>query len=51
VIEKSAKTKKIKKEANYQRLDLKRKYKDKFLGALNNNLRRYGRNGKLKPKY
>lgn len=41
----------IKKQANYQRLDLKRKYKDRFLGALHNNLRKYTRNGRLRPKY
>lgn len=32
-------------------MDLKRKYKDRFLGALNNNIRKYNRNGTLKPKY
>ena len=45
------KTKRIKKQANYQRLDLKRCYKDRFLGAKHNNLRKYTRNGQLRPKY
>jgi hypothetical protein len=45
------KFKKIKKQANYQRLDLKRKYKDRFLGGLNINMRRFTKNGQLKPKY
>jgi hypothetical protein len=45
------KTKRIKKQANYQRLDLKRCYKDRFLGAKHNNLRKYTGNWQLKPKY
>lgn len=45
------KTKKIKKQANYQRLDLKKRYQDRYLGAKHNNLRRFNRNGTLKPKY
>lgn len=30
---------------------MKQKYKDKFVGALRQNLRMYTRNGKLKSKY
>jgi hypothetical protein len=45
------KTKKIKKQANYQRLDLKRRYQDRYLGAKHNNLRKFTRNGQLRPKY
>ncbi len=45
------KTKRIKKQTNYQRLDLKRRYQDRFLGAKHNNLRKFNRNGTLKPKY
>ena len=41
----------IKKQANYQRLDLKRKYKDRFLGGLHSNLKKFTRNGRLRPKY
>lgn len=33
------------------RLDLKRTYRDRFVGALNSNLRFYGKNGRLKMKY
>lgn len=49
--EEVVKTKKIKKQANYQRLDLKRRYQDRYLGGKHNNLRRFNRNGTLKPKY
>lgn len=49
--EEVVKTKKIKKQANYQRLDLKRKYKDRFIGGINANLRKFTRNGRLKLKY
>lgn len=36
---------------NYQRLDLKRKYKDQFVGGLRENQRKFMKNGTLKPKY
>ncbi len=48
---KPKKTKKIKKQINYVPLDLKRKYQDRHLGALYTNLKKFTRNGKLKPKF
>jgi hypothetical protein len=36
---------------NYQALDLKRKYKDKFVGGMRENQRKYTKNGVLKPQY
>lgn len=41
----------IKKHMNYVRLDLKRKYRDRFIGGINANLRFYGPNGRLKMKF
>lgn len=36
---------------NYQKLDLRRKYKDQFLGGLRRNQRNYTPNGRFKQKF